>query len=60
MIIFFIADVVSYKADEPHSLLMSEINVLIALIIAITAFHHINIRIKNFTRYFLDHTDISR
>ncbi len=60
MIIFFIANIVLYKVSESHLLLMSETDVLIALIIAITAFCHINIRIKSFTRYFLDHTDIGR
>jgi len=60
MIIFFIADVVLYKTDEQLSLLTDKTDALIALIIAIIAFHHINIRIKDFTRYFLDHIDMSR
>jgi len=60
MIIFFIANIVLYKTDEQLLLLMSEISALIALIIAITVFHHINMKIKDFTRYFLDYTDISR
>ncbi len=60
MIIFFIADVVSYKISEQLSLLMNKIDVLIALIIAITVFCHINMRIEDFIRYFLSCISMSR